>query len=71
VLTCNADLSSTVEETEREVRVLVTARNDETGDCADVHEIVLSEPLGDRLFIDQSDGEPMMVTLDGGIPDAP
>jgi predicted component of type VI protein secretion system len=69
--TCNANLSSTVEETEREVRILVTARNDTNGDCADVHEIVLSEPLGDRLLVDEADGEPVTVTLHEGIPDAP
>jgi hypothetical protein len=69
--TCSADLSSTVEETEQEVRVLVTARNDTVDDCGAVLEIVLSEPLGDRLLIDESDGEPVMVTVNERIPDAP
>jgi hypothetical protein len=68
---CNARLSSTVEESEQEVRVLVTARNDTNGDCADGHEIVLSEPLGDRLLIDRFDGESLMVTRDETIPDVP
>lgn len=68
--TCNARLRSRVEETEREVRVLVSARNGETGDCADAHTILLSEPLGDRLLIDESDGEPVGVSLNENMPDA-
>jgi hypothetical protein len=71
ILTCFADLSSRVDETPQEVRVLVTARGDDHGDCADVHEIVLSSPLGDRLLIDESDGEPVTVTVNERIPDAP
>ncbi len=58
--TCHADLRSRVEETDREVRVLVTARNATSGDCADHHEISLSEPLGDRLLVDEFDGEPVV-----------
>jgi hypothetical protein len=61
--TCNNDLSSRVEETEQEVRVLVTARGDTSNDCADSHTITLSEPLGDRLLIDEFDGEPVAVSL--------
>lgn len=69
--TCNARLRSRVEETEREVRVLVTARGARGGDCADAHTIFLSEPLGDRLLIDESDGEPVGVSLNENMPEAP
>lgn len=68
--TCNARLRSQVEETEREVRVLVTARGARGGDCADAHTIFLSEPLSDRLLIDESDGEPVGVSLNESMPDA-
>ena len=68
VLTCFGGLSSTVEESEREVRVLVKARNEDRGDCADCHEIVLSEPLGDRQLIDESRNEPVPVNLNDRIP---
>lgn len=68
--TCNARLRSRVEETEREVRVLVTARGGHVNDCADAHTIFLSEPLGDRLLIDESDGEPVGVSLNENMPDA-
>ncbi len=50
--------------------MLVSACNGETGDCADAHTIFLSEPLGDRLLIDESDGEPVAVSLDENMPEA-
>jgi len=68
--TCNARLRSRVEETEREVRVLVTARGGHVNDCADAHTIFLSEALGDRLLIDESDGEPVGVSLNENMPEA-
>ncbi len=71
VVSCLADLRSRVEETEREVRVLVTTRSENAGDCAGAHEIVPSKPLGDRLLIDESDGEPLVVDLGEWIRDAP
>ena len=64
-------LRSRVEETEREVRVLVSARGGHVNDCADAHTIFLSEPLGDRLLIDESDGEPVGVSLNENMPEAP
>ncbi len=39
------------------MRILVTARGGTSNDCADHHTIILSEPLDDRLLIDESDGE--------------
>jgi hypothetical protein len=68
--TCNARLRSRVEETEREVRVLVNARGGHVNDCADAHTIFLSEALGDRLLIDESDGEPVGVSVNENMPDA-
>jgi len=67
---CNANPRSRVEETEREVRVLVTARGGHVNDCADAHTIFLSEALGDRLLIDESDGEPVGVSVNENMPDA-
>lgn len=69
---CNANPRSRVEETEREVRVRVrvTKQKGNAGDCADADEIILSEPLGDRLLIDEFDGEPVPVDLDPRLPDA-
>ncbi len=58
---CEPKLSSRVEETDTEVRVLVTTRDEAPGDCGGVHTITLSEPLGDRLLIDEYDGEPVAV----------
>ncbi len=69
-VSCLADLRSRVEETEREVRVLVTTRSENAGDCAGAHEIVLSKPLGDRLLIDESDGVPVGVSVNENMPDA-
>jgi hypothetical protein len=68
---CFSDPRIRVEETEQEVRVLVTTRSESRGDCGGKYEIILSEPLGDRLLIDESDGEPVIVELDESLPDAP
>jgi hypothetical protein len=69
--TCNAiRLSSQVQETDAEVRVVVTARGGAKNDCADVLEIDLPSPLGSRLLIDDFDGEPVPVALDQRLPDA-
>lgn len=69
--TCKATLRSKVVESDQEVRVLVTARNGTNGDCADSTEIILAQPLGNRPLIDESDGQPIPVTLNERIPDAP
>jgi hypothetical protein len=53
--TCNAELAVAVHETDSEVRIAVTAKNDETGhDCADGARIHLRQPLGERVVIDES-----------------
>ena len=69
--TCNARHKTEVVETATEVRVAVTARNDENGDCADAVEITLAEPLGARSLIDESDDEAVPVVLDRNLRDAP
>jgi hypothetical protein len=69
---CNANPRGRVEETDLEVRVRVRVnkQSGNPGDCADHHEISLSAPLGDRLLIDEFDGEPVPVDFDPRLPDA-
>lgn len=59
--TCNADLSAEVDETEHEIVISVTARNDSPDDCADQLIVDLTEPLGTRSVVDASDGEDVSV----------
>ena len=55
VSTCQADLTTDVEETPSQVVITVTAKNDNANlDCQDPVLITLSEPLGDRTLIDGS-----------------
>jgi hypothetical protein len=46
--TCNADLTTKVEESRSRVVVTVKARNDTSDDCADSVVVHLDQPLGDR-----------------------
>ncbi|GBE24717.1 hypothetical protein BMS3Bbin02_00992 [bacterium BMS3Bbin02] len=67
---CNADLSLDVVETPESVTVKVTAQNEDTGSaCADKYFFDLSEPLGERILIDGSDGEVLDVQIDEALGD--
>lgn len=57
VMSCNADLSTTVEESTEQVVVTVTAHNDTMDDCQDLVAIELQEPLVSRDLIDGAVGE--------------
>ena len=52
VLTCNADLTTIVEESDTEVRIEVTYENNTDDDCRDAVLISLESPLGDRSVVD-------------------
>jgi hypothetical protein len=59
--TCNADLSTEVEETAEEVRIRVHAENNTRGDCADVILVTLDDDLGNRRVIDDRTGAELRV----------
>jgi hypothetical protein len=59
--TCNADLSTEVEETAEEVRIRVHAENNTTGDCRDSIRVTLDDDLGNRRVIDDRTGEELRV----------
>jgi hypothetical protein len=59
--TCNADLSTEVEETAEEVRIRVQAENNTTGDCRDGMRVTLDDDLGNRRVIDDRTGEELHV----------
>lgn len=61
VATCNADLAAEVDETEDEITITVTARNESRNDCSDVLVVDLTHSLGDRAVVDGSDGEELFV----------
>ena len=62
ITTCNADLSTEVEETAEEVRILVHAENDTTDDCGDSIRLTLDDDLGNRRVIDDRTGEELHVS---------
>lgn len=63
VQTCNADHRVDVEETDTEVTVTITARNDTRDDCQDVVEVRLQAPLAGRPLIDAATGQ--VINVDG------
>jgi len=54
--TCNADMTTKVEESRSRVVVTVKARNDTSDDCADSVVVHLDQPLGDRRLLDGGTG---------------
>jgi hypothetical protein len=54
--TCNADLTTKVEESRSRVVVTVKARNDTSDDCLDGVVVHLDQPLGDRRLLDGGTG---------------
>jgi hypothetical protein len=58
---CNADLTTAVEETSSRVTVTVTARNNTSDDCLDGLTIRLDEPLGQRELVDGVTGKVVSV----------
>lgn len=54
---CDVDASLDAEETVDEVRLTFRVYGGNRGDCADVEEVELDSPLGDRQVIDASNGE--------------
>ena len=65
VPTCNADLDAMVIESDARVEVTITAQNDTTDDCRDVHVIVLDDRLNGRELVNGSTGETFEVRLVG------
>lgn len=61
VNTCNADLRAGIDETEDEIVITVTARNNSSNDRADQLIVDLAEPIGDRSVVDGSDGQELLV----------
>ena len=61
VMTCNADLTAEVEETESQVIVTITAQNDTQDDCADSIRVPLPSPVGDREVINGATGDTMKI----------
>ncbi len=56
--TCNADITTTVEETPTEVIVTPEVRNNDRGsDCRDAFTVTLAEPLDGRVLIDGRNGD--------------
>jgi hypothetical protein len=53
---CNADLTTEVEESRSRVVVTVKARNDTSDDCLDGVVVHLDQPLGDRRLLDGGTG---------------
>jgi hypothetical protein len=54
--TCNADLTTKVEESRSRVVITVKARNDTGDDCLDGVVVHLDQPLGDRRLLDGGTG---------------
>jgi hypothetical protein len=54
--TCNADLTTEVEESRSRVVVTLKARNDTSDDCLDGVVVHLDQPLGDRRLLDGGTG---------------
>lgn len=51
---CDADSSLEAEESAAEVRLSLRVYGGSRGDCADVEEVKLGSPLGDRRIVDAS-----------------
>jgi hypothetical protein len=65
VASCNAELSSKLEETATSVRVAVRAQGgDPHADCADGIEVRLDRPLDDRRVVDALTGNVVAVVID-------
>ena len=62
--TCNADLTTEVDESRSQVVVTVTARNDTSDDCLDGVIVHLDQPLGDRQLLDGVTGSRVPVKRD-------
>jgi hypothetical protein len=62
--TCNADLTTEVDESRSQVVVTVTARNDTSDDCLDGVVVHLDQPLGDRQLLDGVTGSRVPVKRD-------
>jgi hypothetical protein len=69
VAACHAELTAHVDERPDRVLVRVGARHGYDGDCGGRLDIHLSEPLGDRVLIDASDGEEIEVRVDDSLDD--
>lgn len=54
---CDVDASVVAEESSDEVRLIFRVDGGNRGDCADVEEVELDSPLGDRQVVDASNGE--------------
>ena len=52
VAACQASLQIDTDENDERVRIAVRARGGAGGDCAQLFELTLDEPLGDRAVID-------------------
>jgi hypothetical protein len=65
VASCDAELSSKLDETAASVRVAVwTQGGDPHADCADGIEVRLDRPLDDRRVVDAHTGEVVAVVID-------